>query len=106
MTNENISAANSGARLEHNGVWLLQYRRPFVVAFQLALAAFSSYCAIWLRFDGEIPAQNWQPWVRALPILLLTRAVAFGLFGLYQGLWRYVGIWDLRRIVIAVVSSS
>jgi FlaA1/EpsC-like NDP-sugar epimerase len=86
--------------------WLLERRRPLIVLFHLGLIALSSYGAIWLRFDGQIPEQNWQPWLRALPWLLLVRALTFAWFGLYQGLWRYTGIWDLRNIVSAVVLSS
>src|SRR5262245_61540962 len=78
--------------------WLREHRRVVVVLFHLALIGFSSYAAIWLRFDGRIPEQNWQPWLRALPWLLLIRALTFAWFRLYQGLWRYTDIWDLRNI--------
>lgn len=86
--------------------WFLKHRRSFIVLFHLGLVALSSYVAIWLRFDGVIPARNWEPWLRALPSLFLLRALTFAWFGLYQGLWRYTGIWDLRNIVSAVVLSS
>lgn len=92
--------------LDHAVAWLHEYRRPFIVAFHLVLTGFSAYCAIWLRFDGDIPSQNWRPWLQALPILLLIRSITFGALGLYQGLWRYASIWDLRSIVLAVLSSS
>lgn len=86
--------------------WLLDYRRPLIVLLHLSLIALSSYGAIWLRFDGQIPEQNWQPWLSALPWLLLLRALTFGWFRLYQGLWRYTGIWDLKNIIVAVVLSA
>ncbi len=86
--------------------WLLEYRRLLIVLFHFGLIALSSYSAIWLRFDGQIPEHNWQPWLRALPWLLLLRALTFAWFRMYQGLWRYTGIWDLRNIVSAVVLSS
>jgi len=86
--------------------WLSEHRRPLIVLLHLGLIALSSYGAIWLRFDGQIPEQNWHPWLRALPWLLLIRALTFARFRLYQGLWRYTSIWDLRNIVSAVVLSS
>ena len=85
---------------------LLECRRPLIVLFHLGLIAVSSYVAIWLRFDGRIPALNWHPWLLSLPLLLLVRALTFGWFRLYQGLWRYTSIWDLRNIVSAVALSS
>lgn len=85
---------------------LMAYRRPFIVAVHLGVVALSSYAAIWLRFDGQIPAENWQPWLAALPWVILLRLVAFWWFRLYQGLWRYTGIWDLRNILSAVLISS
>src|SRR5206468_7449754 len=96
-------AAGTASRLLER---ILERRRPFIVLFHLGLAALSSYVAIWLRFDGVIPVENWAPWLRALPWLLLLRALTFARFGLYRGLWRYTDIWDLRNIVSAVALSS
>lgn len=86
--------------------WLLAHRTPFVILFHLALVIASSYMAMRLRFDGEIPARTWSAWLWALPWLLVLRGLAFGRFRLYQGLWRYASIWDLRNIVGAVFVSS
>src|SRR5947208_1768794 len=96
-------AAGTASRLLER---ILERRRPFIVLFHLGLAALSSYVAIWLRFDGVIPVENWASWLRALPWLLLLRALTFARFGLYRGLWRYTDIWDLRNIVSAVALSS
>ena len=84
----------------------MAHRCSVVVLLHLTLAAVSSYMAMWLRFDGLIPVENWEPWLSALPWLLAIRAVSFGCFGLYHGLWRYAGIWDLRNIVLATLFGS
>jgi len=86
--------------------WAVDNRRPFIVLLHLGLAALSSYIAIWLRFDGDIAGPNWDVWVRVLPLLLVARALAFGWFRLYQGLWLYTSVSDLRNIVGAVLVSS
>ena len=86
--------------------FLYRMRRPLVVAIHVVLVAFSSYAAIWLRFDGTIPNQNWTPWISTLPWLLLIRGVTFAPFRLYEGLWRYTSLWDLRNIILAVVVST
>jgi FlaA1/EpsC-like NDP-sugar epimerase/lipopolysaccharide/colanic/teichoic acid biosynthesis glycosyltransferase len=86
--------------------WMLRYRRVFVVLIHLALITFTNYSAFWLRFDGEIPDSQVALFVRHLPLLLAVRSLTFVPFRLYEGLWRYTGIYDLRNIVLGVLASS
>jgi len=83
-----------------------RHRRAVVVLIHVALVALSNYAAIALRFDGAIPAKNWDPWLEVLPGLLAIRLLTFVPFGLYQGVWRYTSLWDLRNIVAGVGLSS
>lgn len=76
------------------------------VAVHGLLVAFAVYSAFWLRFDGAPPASVLATCTKILPWLLLIRGLMFASFGLYGGLWRYTGVWDLTRIVVAVVTSS
>jgi FlaA1/EpsC-like NDP-sugar epimerase/lipopolysaccharide/colanic/teichoic acid biosynthesis glycosyltransferase len=85
---------------------VLRYRRILVIAFQLGLAALANYAAFLLRFDGAIPAPEYNLFLRTLPWLLVVRSVAFGLFHVNEGLWRYSSLWDLRCIVTAVAAST
>lgn len=84
----------------------LRWRRPVVILLHLALAAASSYAAFWLRFDGDIPPLERALYFSTLPALLLIRAVVFHRFRLFEGLWRYTSLWDLRNIVLGVALSS
>jgi len=72
----------------------------------LALIPTATYLAFWLRFDGDILPEYLVAYVQTLPWLLAIRGLTFLPFGLYGGLWRYTGIWDLSRIVLAVFTSS
>ncbi len=85
---------------------LLPFRRIIVIVIHLALIAIANYLAFWLRFDGSIPAVSVELWIKMLPWLLLIRGITFAPLRLYEGLWRYTGIWDLRNIIIAVFISS
>ena len=85
---------------------LFRFRRVLVVAVQLAAIVASNYLAFALRFDGAIPPEAIDLWKQCLFLLVLVRAVVFIPFRLYEGLWRYVDIYDARNIVAAVTLST
>jgi FlaA1/EpsC-like NDP-sugar epimerase len=85
---------------------LLRWRRLIVALLHLSLVAASNYAAFLLRFDFTLPDAEWQHYLQALPSLLLIRGLLFYRFRLFQGLWRYTSLWDLRNIVLAVSISS
>ena len=85
---------------------VLRWRRVIVIGIHLALIVASSYLAFALRFDGSIPRSQLAIWTNSLLLLVLVRMIVFVPFRLYEGLWRYVSIWDARNIVGAVGASS
>jgi FlaA1/EpsC-like NDP-sugar epimerase len=85
---------------------LLRYRRFLVVAVHIAAVCVANYAAFWLRFDGPLPADARQLFFRTLPWLITIRGITFIPFRLYEGLWRYSSVWDLRNIIVGVVTSS
>ena len=72
----------------------------------LLLTVAGNYCAFWLRFDGAIPAAFWALWRETIPLLVLLRGLTFIPFHLYDSVWQYVGLRDLRAIVASVTASS
>ena len=80
-------------------MFVLHYRWIPTVVIHLTAAAVTNYAAFLLRFDGHVPTAERALWLYTLPLLLASRAGCFFGFRLYQGLWRYTSIWDLRNMV-------
>jgi FlaA1/EpsC-like NDP-sugar epimerase len=85
---------------------LVTGRRIPVIVVDALLTVAANYLAFWLRFDGVIPAAYWMLWLQTIPWLVLIRGLTFVPFHLYDSVWQYVGIRDLRAIGIGVTASS
>ncbi len=85
---------------------ILRFRRVPIVLIQLLLVALSNYLAFLLRFDGRVPGSAMQAFLQGLPWLLAIRAAMFVPFRLYQGLWRYTGLYDLGMLAGGIAASS
>jgi len=88
------------------GQVVLRYRSVLVVCTQLGLIATANATAFALRFEGDIPSDYVRLFLWGLPIVLTTYGVGLVMFGIQRGLWRYVGLHDLGRILWASVISS
>ena len=86
---------------------LVVHRRRFVevlVDFALISASFAAAYAI--RIQGEGAVWDRHIFHLALPAVLIARYLAFMVFGLYRGVWRYAGARDAASIFTAVVVSE
>ncbi|MBI5747275.1 MAG: polysaccharide biosynthesis protein [Nitrospirae bacterium] len=81
-------------------------RRPIILVVHMVLILFANYLAFWLRFDGAIPADAQRLFGQMLLWLMLIRGLTFMPFRLYEGLWRYTDILDLKNIILGVVIST
>lgn len=85
---------------------ILKHRRLIIVWLHLTLIVAADYGAFSLRFDGSIPPNILLLWWRTLPLLVAIQMTTFLAFRLYEGLWRYTSISDLRNIILGVTASS
>lgn len=80
---------------------LLKYRRPLIVLFHFCLVVLAYLLAFLLRFDLELPREYAAIFFKTLPLLIIIKIVTFYYFGIFKGLWRYVGMDDLWQIIKA-----
>jgi FlaA1/EpsC-like NDP-sugar epimerase len=87
--------------------FLLKYRIVVIVLMHALFAAAALFFSFLLRFDFTL---GWSPYpdffFRALPINVVIFLVCAGGFRLYQGIWRYVSVDDLKDILQASLLSS
>src|SRR5712671_6881128 len=83
--------------------WL---RRLLVILVHEGLWIASVAIAFHLRFDGNTPEPIARQIPAALPVLLVSRTLAFYWSGLFHGLWRYAGLPELKNLLQATASAS
>lgn len=83
--------------------WFIKHRRLPIAILHLGLIALANYIAFWLRFDSPVP--RWE-FLDTLAALLVIRFLLFLPFRLFEGLWRYTSIEDLRNIIVGVGLST
>jgi FlaA1/EpsC-like NDP-sugar epimerase len=86
--------------------FLLRFRRPLIIAFHLVVIPVAYWIAFAIRFDFAPPPEMTRLFLETLPYLVGFRLLAFGIFGLFSGWWRHVGMRDLIDLCKAVSVSS
>jgi len=81
-------------------------RRMFEIAFDLLLIGVSYYLAYWTRFGLNMTPISMGLFLQSWPIALGITYGSFYLLGVYKGVWRYIGITDLIRYVLAAILSG
>ncbi len=86
-------------------LFLMEKKRIGEMLIDCILIGLAFTLAFIIRFDGLEPFYAGVI-AQSLPILIPLKLGTFYYFGLYRGLWRYVGIQDLINILKAVTLSS
>lgn len=85
---------------------LLHYRKGLIILSHVAVIVFSYVASFLLRFEFYIPRNELTAFLVGFLCLIFAKPLIFAFFGLYSGLWAYVSIDDLWRIIKANVVSS
>ncbi|MBI4699729.1 MAG: polysaccharide biosynthesis protein [Deltaproteobacteria bacterium] len=80
--------------------------RPGQLAVDAAIAAVSFVLAFHLRFEFEIPLQHWKQMVLLLPYTVIARLAMNLVFGVYNVVWGYISLYDVRRFLKSVASVT
>ena len=81
-------------------------RRIAEVILDFIIISVSYVTAFILRFEGAAFGINIPIIVESLPIVLIIKLITFYLFGLYRGVWRYIGLYDVIAIFKATSFGS
>jgi FlaA1/EpsC-like NDP-sugar epimerase len=84
--------------------WRLNATPRALAAFihDITVAVIAWLIAYWIRFNFDIPSTFLSTMWLNLAWVLPLQAVLFYVCGLYQGVWRFASIPDLKRIIKAV----
>lgn len=85
---------------------MFRTRRVLVFFLDVALIAAALTLAFLLRFDFQLPSEQWATLFQALAIALVAKSVMFVASGMYRSIWRYASLQDAYEIFKVVTLSS
>ena len=85
---------------------MLHKRRLVEVLVDFTLVSVAYVFAHMLRYEGTIDFDIQRLIIQSLPIVLVIKIGCFAGFGLYRGVWRYLGLADLVAMFKAVTLGS
>ena len=85
---------------------ILDVRKALIVVTHILIILFSFWMAFLLRFDLNIPFKYWVTFYTRMPLLLGSKIIVFAVFGIFSGLWRYVSMDDVWKIIKANLAAT
>ena len=83
------------------------YKRRFVeLTLDAALVAAAYFGATMLRFDFDLSILQVDQMLAGLPWIVLLGSVAFMVAGVYRGIWRYTGLAENARFMLAAMLAG
>jgi UDP-GlcNAc:undecaprenyl-phosphate GlcNAc-1-phosphate transferase len=80
-------------------------RRSFEIILDFFLIGIAYYLAFWTYSGLSMPDTSLQLFLLSLPIAYAGTYLSFFIFGVYRGVWRYIGVGDLMRYLKSTLGS-
>jgi FlaA1/EpsC-like NDP-sugar epimerase len=77
-------------------------KRATALTFDVVAVIVAWLLAYALRYNLQTPSDALNDAIQNLPWVVFAQASVFMAFGLYQGIWRFASIPDLRRMLVAI----
>lgn len=81
-------------------------RKILLMVIDMVLINASSYLALFIKFEGNIPVHYLNIYLHSLLLLTLAQILIFYFFRLYRSLWQYASINELIQICLATLSGG
>ena len=104
-SNKEIEVIIAKRQYRKSGITLSR-RRIAEIIMDLILISVAYFSAYLLRFEGRLINPNLTFFVNTLPWVVIVKFIVFYYFGIYQSIWRYVGIRDMTAIVKGATLST
>jgi FlaA1/EpsC-like NDP-sugar epimerase len=80
--------------------------RILEIALDLVIISISYYLAFWLYYGPNADIISMEIFLRSLPIAIVSAYISFFILGIYRGVWQYISIRDLLRLLWAVLGCG
>jgi UDP-GlcNAc:undecaprenyl-phosphate GlcNAc-1-phosphate transferase len=104
-SNKEVEVIIAKRQYRKSGITLSR-RRIAEIIMDLILISVAYFSAYLLRFEGRLINPNLMFFVNTLPWVVIVKAATFYYFGVYQSIWRYVGVRDMMAIVKGATLSA
>jgi len=76
----------------------------YLVDFMLIMVSY--WLSYYIRFEGSVPANEGAVFIKTLPVFIVGFLVCDFSFGLARGMWRYVSVRDLEKILGFILAGN
>ena len=85
---------------------MIRMRRSLLIIWDIFSVYVAGLLSMWLRFDGNIPPQFRNIPLHIIAIMTVAALGVFLLFRLYNSVWHYASVIELKNVVLATFLTT